>query len=148
MRKNDDEENRSLQQLALIRKLITLASVYRDDKAVFYDKFVEAVNVRSLEEHGVVEIGEHVLDREEVILLKNAHAPGKQIELRCLQKQGFKAKEMSVILGLKHPDSIHVKLCRLRRRLKPGLKASMSLEMLIVLIIMCIILLLIMDFFF
>ncbi len=112
-----DLERIALGRLMFIRKLIDLAYSYGHDKELFYRKFVETIDLPTLKKHEIVEIGEHALDRDEKAVLRNPRFSTKEVELRCLEKQGFNQREMSIILGMKNPGSIRVKLHRLHKKL-------------------------------
>ncbi len=129
----NDQERIALGRLALIRKLISLAHVYEHDKELFYKKFVETVDTSTLRKHEVFEM---VFPNQNN--LPTSSIEQKDVELFCLKEQGFTTEELCVILGLKNPNSLYVKLHKLRKKMKQPLDGSIMPEVLILLIILMI----------
>ncbi len=117
----NDQERIALGRLALIRKLISLAHVYEHDKELFYKKFVETVDTSTLRKHEVIEM----VGQDQNNLPTSSIEP-KDVELFCLKEQGFTTEELCVIFGLKNPNSLYVKLHKLRKKLNQKVNGSAS----------------------
>lgn len=115
MTKKKESDNRSLE---LIRELMQIHFMFGHDAELFRRKFLKKIQINSLKERGIIEVGCHLLDDmfQKKITEKNLN-PG-EIELYCLKKQGFLPEEIAVMLGFKSKQSVHVKQSRIKKKLK------------------------------
>ncbi len=104
----EETQDISDKRLALIRRLIDLAYTY-SDKELFHQKFMEAININSLKDSEVVEMGDNVLQISCTEKLSD-----DEMEMYCLMEQGFTAQEIAVIYKEKSLNAVYIKRHRLK----------------------------------
>lgn len=131
-----------------LRYLIHSSYLYETKKEIFFRKFRESVTLDKLKENGLIhfsclpaQIADYILhdnilsdraninynpakiDKKELVKHISASLSTKDMEILSLIASGFDAKELHVVLDMKHQMSISVKIHRIRKKCmgKPGL---------------------------
>lgn len=119
-------------RLLLLRRLIDYSYTYKYDKDLFYRKFCEEINIDKLKKYNLINLGEIIKEQdlvEKPIKQKKIEKLSQDdYEFMCLLNEGFTSRELSVIFGLSHPQSIYVKRHRIRTRLNGTSKMRQNKE--------------------
>ncbi len=121
-------------RLLFLRHLVGLSYTYSHKQNLFYQAFSDAVGLDEWEKHSVIDFeipdefliqylmefqetkGRRNIDQQ--IAAKSIRSILKKQEymMLCMMAHGFNHKELKVICRMGHPNSIPVKLYRMRRR--------------------------------
>lgn len=128
VKENNRQKELHYQRLLLLRRLIDHSYTYKYDKALFYKKFCEEINIDKLKKHHLLNTGEIIRTQNITGTPLRARKLDKlsqdDYEFICLLNEGFTSRELSMIFGLSHPQSIYVKRHRIRTRLSGTAKAT------------------------
>lgn len=104
----------------LLHEIIDLAFVYEENHTLFFRKFTELVNVKSLTKRGLIDPDALLRTpryNRDFNSLKRCDA-----ELLALLAAGFSNRELKVIFGLKNLNSVYIKNHRVRSRLSAKMR--------------------------
>lgn len=131
-REFERREKLQSKRLLLLRRLIDYSYTYKYDKDLFYKKFCEEINIDKLKKYNLINLGEIIKEQdllEKPIKQKKIEKLSQDdYEFMCLLNEGFTSRELSVIFGLSHPQSIYVKRHRIRARLNGTSKVRQNKE--------------------
>lgn len=131
-REFERREKLQSKRLLLLRRLIDYSYTYKYDKDLFYKKFCEEINIDKLKKYNLINLGEIIKEQdlsEKPIKQKKIEKLSQDdYEFMCLLNEGFTSRELSVIFGLSHPQSIYVKRHRIRTRLNGTSKMRQNKE--------------------
>lgn len=117
--------------IALLKRLIRLASIYDNNRDVFFQKFLDVVHIDSLRKCRFTELEpttnsstladvdttpESIIEEDTVLVRTKLNA--KEREMYTLIRQGFSAEELRVIYGMKSVNAIYVRQHRIKKKLK------------------------------
>ena len=110
-----------------VQKLIKLAFKFGNNKELFYERFVESVDVDTLKEYQIIDVD------------IPPELTEKEAELYSLIKAGFTPEELCVIYGTKNLNAIYIKRHRLNKKLKGSCSVEILVVILAVLVVMAVI---------
>ncbi len=116
--------HQSEQLMLLVREMIDLAYLYGSDTDKFYRKFIETINVKSLQQRGVID--PDVLLHTPKYNLMCSELKKEDAELWTLLKAGFTTRELMMVYGHTNINSVYVKVNRLRKRLDRKMQELMD----------------------
>ena len=124
-----------------MRRLIYFSYLHESRKEIFYRKFRESVTLKELKKSQIInftstpeEIAEYIthydalsgktnldynpaeIDKEELIRHISERLSPQEMEMISLLAHGFTISELNVIFEMKHHQSIHVKIHRIRKK--------------------------------
>ena len=128
-------------RLKYLRHLIDLCYLYESRNEIFYKKFRESIKLNEIKKNCIInfmytpeQIAEYIIhlsvlsgntninydpteiDKINLIRHISDRLSPQEMEIISLLAHGFTAKELNVIFGLKHHQSINVKIHRIRKK--------------------------------
>jgi len=112
---------------------MAIAPLYENAREVFYEKFLEVVNIKELTDHHLVHLEALALTSEDKWEIQSRGLTREEIILYCLMKLGMTPQELSIVYGIRNVNTIYVRCHRIRKKLKAGCNAEILVVSIVVL---------------